>query len=60
MDLGEGSKGHETTWEIQVHFKGSNTIKTLQMASKDRENKPQKVGSFTGLNAHISTAQRNI
>ena len=29
---------------IQVHFKGSNTIKTLLMASKDKDTKLQKSG----------------
>ena len=34
---------------MQVHFKGSNTIKTLLMAPKVRDNKLQKVGSYSGL-----------
>ena len=29
---------------IQVHFKGSNTIKTLLMAPKDKDTKVQKSG----------------
>ena len=37
----------------------SNTIKTLLMAPKDRDNKLQKMGSYMGLNAHTSPVQRN-
>ena len=44
MDWGEGSIGHATIWGIQVHFKGTNTIKAFLMASKDRDSKLQKSG----------------
>ena len=43
---------------IQVHFKGTNTIKTLLMAPKDRDNKLEKVGLYIDVNAQ-TTAQRN-
>ena len=40
--LGERFKRTCNNLGIQVHFKGNNTIKTLLMASKDRDNKLQK------------------
>ena len=58
--LGERFKRTCKNFRIQVHFKGSNTIKIILMAPKDRDNKlKKKVGSFTGLNAHTLTVQRN-
>ena len=44
---------------FQVHFKGTNTIKQLLMAPKDKDSKLQKVGSSTSINAHKLTAQKN-
>ena len=55
--LGEKFKRTCSQLEIQVHFKGNNTIKTLLMAPKDKDNKLQKVGLYTGLSAHTSTTQ---
>ena len=40
--LGEKFKRTCNNKGIQVHFKGTNTIKTLLMAPKDRDNKLQK------------------
>ena len=42
--LGEKFKRTCNRKGIQVHFRGSNTIKTLLMASKDKDTKPQKSG----------------
>ena len=42
--LGERFKRTFNNKGIQVHFKGTNTIKTLLMAPKDRDNKFQKSG----------------
>ena len=42
--LGEQFKRTCNKKGIKVHFKGSNTIKTLLMASKDKETKLQKSG----------------
>ena len=44
---------------IQVHFKGTNTVKQLLMAPKDEDPKLTKVVSYTGINAPASTAQNN-
>ena len=57
--LGERFKRTCNNLGIQVHFKGSNTIKTLLMACKDRDNKLKKVGSYIGINGHTSTVQKN-
>ena len=42
--LGERFKRTCNNKGMQVHFKGTNTIKTLLMAPKDRDNKLQKSG----------------
>ena len=42
--LGERFKRACNNTGIQVHFKGTNTIKTLLMDSKDRDSKLQKSG----------------
>ena len=42
--LGEKFKRTCNKQDIQVHFKGTNTIKSLLMAPKDRDNKLQKSG----------------
>ena len=42
--LGEEFKRTCNKKGIQVHFKGSNTIKTLLMAPKDKDTKLQKSG----------------
>ena len=46
---------------IKVHFKGSNTIKTLLMAPKDRDNKLQKSGVIYRFNCpHINCPEEYI
>ena len=44
MDLGKRFKRTCNSLGVLVHFKGSNTIKTLLMAPKDRDDKLQKIG----------------
>ena len=44
---------------IQVHFKGTYTIKTLLMVSRRGTTNFKKVGLYIGLSAHTSTVQRN-
>ena len=46
--------------DIQVHFKGTNTVKQLLMAPEDTDPKLTKVASSTDTNALTSTAQNNI
>ena len=41
---------------IQVHFKGTNTLRTALGNPKDKDPKPTKQASSTNTNAHISTA----
>ena len=50
--LGEKFKRTCNKQGIKVHFKGTNTIKQLLMAQKDKDNKLQRVGLFTNINAH--------
>ena len=58
--LGDRFKRTCNNLRFQVHFKGSNIIETFLMAPKDRGKKLKKnVGSYTGFNAHTSTARRN-
>ena len=57
--LGERFKRTCNHMVIEVDFKGTNTLKTLLMAPKDRDSKLQKSWSFVNLNVHISTAQKN-
>ena len=46
---------------IQMHFKGSNTIKTLLMAPKDRENKLQESGViYRSTCPHITCPKKYI
>ena len=58
--LGETFKKTCKKQGIHVHFKGTNTIKSLLMAPKDKDIKFQKSGSFTSTSAHMLTVQRNI
>ena len=44
QSFGEKFKKVCKTKDIQVHFKGSNTVKTLLMAPKDKDHKRQKGG----------------
>ena len=44
---------------IQVHIRGTNTIKMLLMVPKDRPTNYRKVVLYTGLNAHTSTVQKS-
>ena len=46
MDWGERFKRTGNNLGIQVHFRGTNTMKTLLMALKDMENKLQKSGAI--------------
>ena len=52
--LGERFKRTCNNRGIQVHFKGTNTIKTLLMAPKDRDNKLQKNGVIYKFKCQIS------
>ena len=45
---------------IQVHFKGTNTIKNLFMTHKDRDNKLQKSGVIYEFKCPMQTVQKNI
>ena len=58
--LGERLKRTCNNFGNQVHFRGTNTIKTLLMIPKEKDNKLQKSVVIYRLNAHTSTAQRNI
>ena len=42
---------------IQVHFKGTNTLRTLLVKPKDKDNKMKKVETFITSSALTSTAQ---
>ena len=42
---------------IQVHYKGTNTLRTLLGNPKDRDPKANKTGSYITTNAHTSIAQ---
>ena len=46
---------------IQVHFKGTNTIKTLLMAPKDRDNKHEKSGIIYKFKCpHVNCPEEHI
>ena len=58
--LGERLKRTYNNMGIQVHFKGTNTIKSLCIASKNRDHKLQKSGVIYNLNTHALSVQKNI
>ena len=58
---GERFKMTYNSLEIQVHFKGTNTTKTLLMAPKDRDNKLQESGIIYRIKCpHINCPEENI
>ena len=58
-DFGKKVKKTCNNLGIQVHFKGNSTIQTILMTPKDKENKCQKVGLYTGSSTHTVNAWKN-
>ena len=59
--LGEKFKKSGRNKEVQVHFKGTNTVRTLLMAPKDKYHKLQKTGIiYTFTCPHINHPEQFI
>ena len=57
--ISESMKKACSEYEVQVYFKGGNTIKNLLMAPKDQAAIQKKVGSFTDTNVTGQSVMRN-